>query len=130
MSGADELRQLAKDYKNTKPMREVKPIIAKAALNIKDDLNNNLKASKWFKGAGSSVSYDWLTDTDNALEVEIGPEGGAGKPGAIANIAYFGASRGGGGTVEDPQVAADKEAREMNRYIGEAVIRMLSGGSR
>ena len=43
----------------------------------------------------------------SAVSAVIGPEKGA--PGSLANVAYFGTSRG-GGTVADPEDALQEEA--------------------
>jgi hypothetical protein len=52
------------------------------------------------------------------IEAEIGPHSGPGQPGAIANVGYFGTSRG-GGTVPDPQGALDAEAPRLESAIGD-----------
>ena len=80
---------------------ELRPILSKGALNIKTEMQMDFATSEHFKGITFSVSYDLVTLSD-ALEARIGPDKGRGG-GALANIAYFGGSHGGGGTVRDPR---------------------------
>lgn len=124
-----DLLKLAARLEAVKPLDKVKPSMEKAALKIKNQGNRDFKASKWFKGAGNSVSYEWITDTSSVIEVEVGAEGGSGNPGAIANIAYFGASRGGGGTVQPIEdVAADEfGGSKFDEFIGKAVDNIFKG---
>jgi len=105
-----ELRTLAADLgkAGTAVAREIKPVMSKGALAIKTQMRSEMFASPHFKGVGSSITYD-ITESASGVMAEIGPKKGAGSPGNLANIAYFGTSRG-GGTVPDPQGALDAEA--------------------
>lgn len=89
-------------------------VVERGALNIKNRMVDAMRSSSHFKGAARSISYDMR---DGGFEAEIGPRSGPGEPGALANIAYFGGSRGGGGTVEDPQVALDAETPRFERAL-------------
>lgn len=91
--------------------RRAEPVIERGALNIKNQLREEMAGSHWFKGVASAMSYD-----RDGLEAEIGPERGA--PGSLANIAYFGSSRG-GGTVPDPIHALEAEAPNVERWLAE-----------
>ena len=52
-------------------------------------------------------AYQTIDELEGGMAAEIGPEKvGAGN---LAVIAYWGGANGGGGTVEDPQEAADRE---------------------
>lgn len=89
---------------------KVRPIVSKGALNVKRQLRDEAKASDYFKVA-PFINYD-LTDHADEIFAEVGPRKEHG--GALANIAYFGGARGGGGTLPDPKEALDAEAP---RYV-------------
>lgn len=99
--------------------KQVEAVTHRGASNIKRTLRKEMFASKHFKGAGSAIGYDLRSGGafgGGFVEAEIGPERGA--PGSIANVAYFGTSRG-GGTVADPQEALDAEVPNFEKYIGD-----------
>lgn len=102
---------------------ELKPIISKGSLNIKTQMRKEMFGSRHFKGAGSSISYD-LFEGLGSVWADIGPSSEGGSPGNLANIAYFGTSRG-GGTVPDPLKALEAEAPNVERYLSELVDKML-----
>ena len=81
----------------------------KAAMKIKGALVADAQASTHFKGIARSIDFDMLADS-HMVGAEIGPRSEPGEAGNLANIAYFGNSRGAGGTVRDPQAALDEEA--------------------
>lgn len=86
---------------------EVRNVVAKGALNIKTQLRADMARSRSFKGVTPAIAYDLEYDA-NSVAADIGPSSEPGSPGNLANIAYFGGSRG-GGTVPDPQIALDDE---------------------
>lgn len=90
----------------------IRPAVTKAGVNIKQDMRD-AAASKHFKFA-NQINFD---QTGNAAysQVVVGPKKvGAGN---LANIAYFGGAHGGGGTIEDPQAALDREAPKLESAI-------------
>ncbi len=91
---------------------QVEQVINRGALNIKNDLQTEMRGSRHFKGVAPGISYDMKTGS--AIEAEIGPEKGG--PGSLANIAYFGSSRG-GGTVPDPIGALEREAPNVEKWL-------------
>ena len=104
-----ELRRLADDLGKA-PMRVARGIpavVVKGAMNVKDQLRDEMGASEHFSGAAHTVGFDVL---DGGFAAEIGPSSEAGSPGNLANLAYFGGSNGGGGTVPDPVGALAAEA--------------------
>lgn len=108
---ASEVRAYAAQLTQAPPLveRGVRAVVSRGALNIKNDMNAQLRKSKHFKGIAGSVTYDMRSSSafgGGAIEAEIGPDHA--KGGALANVAYFGTSRG-GGTVEDPQEALARE---------------------
>jgi len=108
-----ELRALSADLSKASDQvaAKVMPVVSKGALNIKAQLRMEMYASKSFRGIGSSISYD-IHGGDmfgvGVIEAEIGPTTDPGSPGSLANVAYFGTSRG-GGTVPDPVGALNAE---------------------
>ena len=83
-------------------------VVKKGATNIVNDMREKMGASASFGHLARAISYDMVDD----FEAEIGPtktfSGRKKAPRRGANIAYFGTSRG-GGTVEDPEAALDRE---------------------
>lgn len=77
--------------------------VREAATAARDAMRADMAGSGSFAHAASSITFD-MKGNAAISEAEIGPT----KPaGAIANIAYFGGSHGGGGTVRDPLDAAE-----------------------
>lgn len=105
---------------------DVYAVLEKGAINVRDDLRAKMQSSKHFKGF-NRISYDIVGrgfgDT-GAFEAEIGPEKGG--PGAGANIAYFGTSRG-GGTVEDPELALEREVPAFEEHMLDIAERVVFG---
>lgn len=124
MSGIEidtsEVRQIAADAGRLpgELSRWLRPAVSKGALNIKRALQADLEQSgnAGIRAVARSISYD-LTDTGTTVEAEIGPD----KPsGALANIAYFGTSRGGGHT-RDPIEPLNEEAEAFQKAVAEIV---------
>lgn len=134
---ASELHQVAADMRavDSRLVHHVARVVERGALNIRNDLREQMRKSTHFAGVAGGITYDDVRDVGSALETEIGPE--RGRPGGLANIAYFGAGRGvyrtgrrfsqvafygapkGGGTVEDPQGALDRETPALERHLGD-----------
>lgn len=126
---ASELRTLAADMRAVpeRLTRHVYPVVAKGALNVKTAMVADAEASPHFKGIARSIGFDIHQTSfagDGVLEAEVGPSSAAGSPGNLANIAYFGTSRG-GGTVRDPQAALDDEAPKFERALGDLLDDLL-----
>ena len=85
--------------------REARDAVRTSAQTIADQMNQNLAGSASFKGISGAVTFD-MKGSAASSEAEIGPE--KGSPGSLANIAFFGSSRG-GGTVEDPGITLERE---------------------
>jgi hypothetical protein len=105
----------------SRALPEVTKISAVAANNVKRDLNRNLWASSHFKGAGGSVTYDETTRLGR-VEFEVGPDKER-RGGALANVAFFGTSRGGGTVDLDGPVRAEEKA--FYSFIDKAVAGLL-----
>ena len=107
---ASELDGLIVDLSNTGPItnRRILGVMRNGANKIKSRLGKDMATHKHFKGVRvPNFSYDEEI-SDDGVEYEIGPTKGKFSPGNLANIAYFGTSRG-GGTVTDPLVTAEAE---------------------
>lgn len=97
--GAEELRGYARDLGAVAIglTPKVAEIMERGAVEIKQQMNADLSASRHFKGIAGAVNYDRRISA-GGVDYEIGPDKGR-RGGALANVAYFGTSRG-GGTVD------------------------------
>lgn len=124
-----ELRRLTVDLTaaGSRIASEVRPVVHKGAGAIKDQLRREMAESTFFHGIADAIDYSMRSGMDagvGAIEAEIGPRSGPGQEGALANIAYFGTSRG-GGTVPDPQHALEAEAPNVERALADVVEKLL-----
>lgn len=102
--------------------REIRATVKKTALEIKRRMQTDMRASAHFRAVAPSISFDLR---DGGLEAEIGPV--KGSPGSLANIAYFGSSRAGGGTVTDPVEALRAEAETAIPFLEKAIMEAING---
>lgn len=119
-----EARALAADMRQVHPRlaRAVKPVVKRGAVNIQKDMRGQLRKSRYFKGAAPGITFDLL---DAGYTAEIGPErGGAG---AISIIGYLGGAHGGGGTVEDPQEALNREVEGFAKAMAAVAAEVALG---
>lgn len=112
-----ELRELIKDMKGVDGRlgRHAVPVVKRGAQNIKTAMQTDLNKSSnaGFRYIARTVNYD-VDVADGAISAEIGPDKSVG--GALANIAYFGSSKG-GGTVRDPMEALRDEETNFMREL-------------
>lgn len=102
---------------------KLRPVVSKGANDIKRQQQAEARESSHFKFA-SLISYD-LHANQAVIEAEIGPRDvGAGE---LANIAYFGGSKGGGGTVADPEIALKAEAPKFEQAVGDVIGEVFGG---
>jgi hypothetical protein len=92
---------------------EVGKVVSKGALNIKQQIKKDFRASRHFSSSkpgniASQVSYNRKV-LANSVEAEIAPFVDQEGFGSLVGIAIHGGSRGGGGTVPDPIVALKAE---------------------
>ena len=118
---ASELRDFSSELGRVpaKVVIGVRPAVVKAGVNMKNQLREEMDKSKHFK-ASRSINFDV---SDGGLAVAVGPS--KGKPGSIANIAYFGGANGGGGTVPDPRGALEAEAPRFEKALTDLVGEIL-----
>lgn len=97
---ASELKKFASDLERAeaKVERKVDAVVRKGALNIKNTLRADLSHSRHFGQIAKTITYD-VEKTSDGIEVEIGPNKQY-RAARLANIAYFGTSRGGGNTAD------------------------------
>lgn len=105
-------------------LAEVKPVVAKGAVNVKTAMRDDLASSTHFKQVARSVTYDTRSGRD-WVEAEIGPVTAGAVVGDLAHIVYFGGARGGGATVRDPLLAALDEAPRFEKALSEAMGTLL-----
>lgn len=120
-----ELTVLADDMvrASEQASREIAATLEKGAVNIKKRLRADFRQSAHFKQVARTVDYDRI-GSDDQVRFEIGPNTDFASA-HLENIAYFGGSNGGGGTVPDPRVALDAETPAILRYVDEALGRLL-----
>lgn len=87
-------------------------LVTRGAVNIKTSMREDVRESRSFRRIEPHIDFDQV-----GLSAEIGPnKRGAGN---LAHFAYFGGANGGGGTVRDPQRAAEEEAPRFERALDE-----------
>lgn len=120
-----QLRRFSADLRATPSYLrpEARKIIERGAANIKRRMRADLQSSRHFKGGARSVRYE-MFDRAGSLWAEVRPAFSPHEAGSIANIAYFGTSKG-GGTVADPDLALDTEAPNVERYLADMMARYL-----
>lgn len=104
--------------------KDVRAVVSKGALNIKTQMVSEMSESPHFKGAARSITYD-MSGNAFFTEAQIGPKVGDGESGGLGGIAYFGASKGGGGTVPDPRGALERETPNLERALGDILGGLL-----
>lgn len=122
---ADEMRQLATDVVKAAgrlaSLKDVDEVMKKGATVIKDGQNENLAGSGSFRGISGSVTYDRAVALGG-----VAYEGGPDKDrhgGALANIAFFGGSRGGGTVDFDGPIEA--EMPEIEKHLADIIEDIL-----
>ena len=109
----NELEQLAADFQAI-PARlvpKVRGVVAKGALNVKNQLRREARESEHFGVIEPTIDYDLVVGEfggDASIEASIGPNATSGGAALLAG-AYYGWSRGGGGTLPDPVMALEEE---------------------
>ena len=113
---SSELEALAADFDKV-PARmvpKVRGIVSKGALNIKTQMRREAAGSAHFGMIADTINYDLVVGEfagDASIEASIGPNPTLGGAAQLAG-AYYGWSRGGGGTLPDPAIAlGDEEPR-------------------
>lgn len=125
-SSSEGAREFANDLRATSSniVPEIEATVFKGSMNLKRQLQADIKKSTHFGQVARAVTFD-IETTASGVTSEIGPESGRGRPGALMNIAYFGGARGGGGTVRDPEEALLEELPVLEKFLAEIVAKGL-----
>ena len=121
---ASELKRYADDLMRLEPKVElqVDSILKKGATNVKNTLREDMSQSRSFKQIARTINYD-IEKFDGGIEAQVGPDK-YWRAGRLANIAYFGGARGGGGTV-DFDNGIRKELPNLNEHLGRVMRDVL-----
>ena len=110
----------AVDSFETKVRDEAEAILVKGAVEMKRNLKENARGSKYFKQFAKKITYD-KKKSRNGVDIELGPENDkptgknpGGGPGA--GVAYFGGANGGGGTL-DLDEPVEREFDAIDTYM-------------
>lgn len=120
-----ELRALAADLSRAQSRAPnlVDPVLKRAAQNVKEEMAADAAESRHFSGIARTVSYD-RDSRVGSLGYEVGPDKDRGGAASLANIAYFGGSNGGGGTLDIEKPLRSEEPRLM-KALDDALGRVL-----
>lgn len=99
-------------------IQKVNGVVFKGAQNVKKRMKQEMESSTHFRGVSRSIDFETATDA-HGITATIGPRHGSGEPGNLANVAYFGTSRG-GGTV-DLMKPMEEEAPRFERSLKEVL---------
>lgn len=115
-SDASELRDFSVELGRVGPKveRRVDAVLRRGALNVKNTMREDLAHSTHFGQVAKTITYDINKDSDG-IEAEVGPNKQF-RSARIANIAYFGSSRGGGQTA-DVENGLRKEAPRLVEHL-------------
>ncbi|MDM8084744.1 hypothetical protein QUV83_08215 [Cellulomonas cellasea] len=101
---------------------EIRSVVQKGSLNIKNDLNEQAAKSRHFRGMAGSVTYE-TTEGPRGITSTIGPDKDR-RGGALGNIFFFGGVIGGGGTGDIDKPVREEEPR-MLKALGDVAERLL-----
>jgi len=123
--GAHELRAFAVELGKVASgaLDDVDAVTKKAADNLKKDYASEAAKSQHFHYVAPAWSYDRHYRV-GSVSYEVGPDKDRAPGGALANLYYFGAPRGGGGTgdIDGP---LDREEPRMMKALDDLLGRML-----
>ena len=110
----DGLSELVTDLGRveSKALPLVDKVLEKAAANVKDEMAQDARGSRWFQFA-DTISYD-SDYRVGQVAYEVGPDRARSPRARIANIAYFGGANGGGGTLDIDKPLRSEEPRMMS----------------
>lgn len=117
MAGVGELARFAADLAAVPGTTQklARAAVQASAAAIEADMRRAMSSSRSFGPVARAITTTTFRGGDAA---EVGPR--PGSPGSLANIAYFGTSRG-GGTVEDPGAALHRERPTFEAALRRAV---------
>lgn len=132
---AGDLGELARDLRRIPASMapKMRGVVQKSCLNTKVTMRADVRKSEHFTGKkkpGLDASIDYDTKIlefggDAVIEGEVGPNKARSPAASIANIAYFGSSKPGGGTVRNPEDAMLEEAPNFYEWAFRATEGLL-----
>lgn len=111
-----------------KGVEQIKPAMKRAGVEMKKAMQGDFKGSPHFRQIARSITFDMRAVSAFGVrnyQVEVGPDASRAPSAALAGIAYFGSSRGGGAIAPDPIRHVEAEADKVAEIILEAVGRAL-----
>lgn len=123
--GMEGMEELARDLSASprKARSAIRGVINRGGLEMKRKMQADFKGSSSFGHIGRSVTYDVKRGSNPS--VEVGPDASRSRSAPLAGIAYFGGSRGGGGTVPEPDYILEAEAETAAEHIGRELRDLL-----
>jgi len=132
LNGGNEVRDLVAMFEGAGPKltKALKPIFRKATQNVKNDWQENLRGSQWFKQIAKDISYDDLS-TDSKIHFELGtspsPKKGDGAGGLVhISLGYVGYTARGGGHRIDPIEFLEAESERLETEVAKALTGLFS----
>lgn len=105
-------------------VKKIKPVMKKAGVQMKRNWTKSFRSSPSFRVVGKSVTFDVHDSTafgTRNIQVEVGPDASRDSAAALAGIATFGGSRGGGGSVPEPDQLLKDEADTAEKFIADII---------
>lgn len=99
---------------SARALPEADAILKRGADNIKNEMVEDAEGSRHFRRMAPSISYD-ADYRVGQVAYEIGPDRSRSGAAHLANIAYFGGSNGGGGTLSLDAPLSHEEPQMMKR---------------
>src|SRR5699024_2811532 len=103
---------------------EIEPTMMRGAGNIQRDMRTDMRQSRHFGQVAPAITFD-VDRFQTHIRAEVGPLSAGKQVGDLAHFAYFGGANGGGGTVRDPEYLLEKEAPNLEKYIGDILEGLL-----
>lgn len=104
----------------------VRGVMNRGGVEMKKKWQQSFQGSRSFRQVARSIDYDLNASSGfgvSNIGVEVGPNASRDPSAALAGIAMFGGSRGGGGTVPEPdsilEAEADTAADHIARLFGD-----------
>lgn len=128
--GIEGIDDLARDLGTTARQTgtAVRRVLNRAGVEMKRNMKSDFSGSRHFKQVARSITYD-LHDSAafgrRNISVEVGPDASRAPSAALAGIAYFGGSPGGGGSVREPDYILEAERDKAADVIADELGKLL-----
>lgn len=123
--GIEGLDAFARDLSASpgKARSKIRNVIKRGGQEMKQKMQSDFSGSRSFGHIARSISYDVSGGANPS--VEVGPDAARSSSAPLAGIAYFGGSRGGGGTVREPDYILEAEGESAAEWIGRELRDLL-----